>query len=119
VKEVMPEARISGTPAMPKGLRHSLGVNAFETSVPPHLLQRWLGHALLRTTYIYSDVMRFEERAFAVRERSRSHADRNRVWSRNVGRNQLFERVPSMAAVFVDLFPPALKFYQRISGAYI
>ncbi len=45
VKEVMAEAGISGTPAMPNGLRHGFGVNAFETSVPPHLVQRWLGHA--------------------------------------------------------------------------
>lgn len=67
VKEVMAEARIFGTPAMPKGLRHGFGVNAFETSVPPHLVQRWLGHASLKTTAIYGDVMGPEERAFAVR----------------------------------------------------
>jgi hypothetical protein len=41
--EVVAEAGIPGTPAMPKGLRHSFGVNAFETSVPPHLVQRWAG----------------------------------------------------------------------------
>jgi integrase/recombinase XerD len=67
VKEVMAEAGISGTPAMPKGLRHGFGVNAFETSVPPHLVQRWLGHASLKTTSIYGDVMGPEERAFAER----------------------------------------------------
>lgn len=67
VKEVMAEAGISGTPAMPKGLWHGFGVNAFETSVPPHLVQRWLGHASLKTTAIYGDVMGPEERAFAAR----------------------------------------------------
>jgi integrase len=34
---------------MPKGLRHGFGVNAFQSLVPPHLVQRWLGHASLRT----------------------------------------------------------------------
>jgi integrase/recombinase XerD len=67
VKEVMAEAEISGTPAMPKGLRHGFGVNAFEASVPPHLVQRWLGHASLKTTSIYGDVIGPEERAFAAR----------------------------------------------------
>jgi integrase/recombinase XerD len=67
VKEVMAEAGISGAPAMPKGLRHGFGVNAFETSVPPHLVQRWLGHASLKTTSIYGNVMGPEERAFATR----------------------------------------------------
>jgi site-specific recombinase XerD len=44
--------------AAPKGLRHSFGVNAFQSNVPPHLVQRWLGHASLRTTAIYADVNR-------------------------------------------------------------
>jgi integrase len=43
VKEVMAAAKIVGTPAMPKGLRHGFGVSAFQASVPPHLVQRWLG----------------------------------------------------------------------------
>jgi integrase/recombinase XerD len=67
VKEVMVAAGIAGTPAMPKGLRHGFGVNAFQSNVPPHLVQRWLGHASLRTTAIYSDVIGPEERAFAAR----------------------------------------------------
>jgi integrase len=52
---------------MPKGLRHGFGVHAFQASVPPHLVQRWLGHASLRTTSIYADVMGPDERAFAAR----------------------------------------------------
>lgn len=65
VKEIMAAAGISGTPAMPKGLRHGFGVNAFQSNVPPHLVQRWLGHASLRTTSIYGDVIGPDERAFA------------------------------------------------------
>lgn len=57
VKEIMAAASITGTPAMPKGLRHGIGVNAFQSNVPPHLVQRWLGHASLRTTSIYGDVI--------------------------------------------------------------
>jgi integrase len=67
VKEVMAAAGISGAPAMPRGLRHSFGVNAFQSNVPPHLVQRWLGHASLRTTAIYADVIGPEEREFAAR----------------------------------------------------
>jgi integrase/recombinase XerD len=53
--------------AMPRGLRHSFGVSAFQSNVPPHRVQRRLGHASLRTTSIYGDVMGPEERAFAER----------------------------------------------------
>ena len=67
VKEVMAAANIVGLPSMPKGLRHGFGVNAFQSFVPPHLVQRWLGHASLRTTSIYGDVVGPEEREFARR----------------------------------------------------
>lgn len=67
VKSVMLAAGISGTPAMPKGLRHAFGVAAFQARVPPNLVQRWLGHASLRTTSIYADVSGPDERAFAAR----------------------------------------------------
>jgi integrase/recombinase XerD len=66
VKAVMAAAQISGTQAMPKGLRHAFGVSAYR-SVPPHLVQRWLGHARLETTSIYGDVVGPEEREFAAR----------------------------------------------------
>lgn len=66
VKEVMQAAGIMGIAASPKGLRHTFGVAAFQTHVPPHVIQRWLGHASLRTTAIYGDVMGAEERGFAV-----------------------------------------------------
>jgi integrase/recombinase XerD len=67
VKAVMAAARTFGTPAMPKGLRHGFGVHAIQSGVPPHLLQRWFGHASLRTTAIYCDVIGPDERAFAAR----------------------------------------------------
>jgi integrase/recombinase XerD len=63
----MAAANISGMPAMPKGLRHGFGVNAFQSNIPPHLVQRWLGHASMRTTAIYGDVMGSDERAIAAR----------------------------------------------------
>lgn len=67
VKAVMAAAGLFGAAAMPKGLRHSFGVTAFQARVPPHLVQRWLGHASLRTTAIYADVTGREERSFASR----------------------------------------------------
>jgi integrase/recombinase XerD len=67
IKKVMSTAGIFGVPASPKGLRHTFGVSAFQGNVPPHLVQRWLGHASLRTTTIYADVSGKEERQFASR----------------------------------------------------
>ena len=67
VKSVMTSAGIVGAPAMPKGLRHGFCVNAIQSRVPLHLVQRWLGHASLRTTGIYADLAGPEERAFARR----------------------------------------------------
>lgn len=66
VKNVMKRAALSGSAAMPKGLRHTFGVAAFQ-AVPPHIVQRWLGHASLRTTGIYGDVSGREEQLFAER----------------------------------------------------
>lgn len=67
VKRAMRWADISGTPAMPKGLRHGFGVNAVTHNVPPNLIQRWLGHASLTTTVLYLDAVCAEERQFAER----------------------------------------------------
>jgi integrase/recombinase XerD len=66
VKVVMKRAGLSGSAAMPRGLRHTFGVAAFQ-AVPPHIVQRWLGHASLRTTGIYGDVSGNEEHLFAER----------------------------------------------------
>jgi integrase/recombinase XerD len=67
VKFLMDKAGVVGTPAMPKGLRHAFGVRAFELNIPPHMVQRWLGHASLRTTGIYGDAIGPEERRLAAR----------------------------------------------------
>jgi integrase/recombinase XerD len=67
VKKVMAAAGIVGAPAMPKGLRHGFGVKAFQSNVPTHLVQRWLGHASIKTTAIYGDVVGPDELAFAAR----------------------------------------------------
>jgi integrase/recombinase XerD len=66
VKVVMKRAGLSGSAAVPRGLRHTFGVAAFQ-AVPPHMVQRWLGHASLRTTGIYGDVSGREEQLFAER----------------------------------------------------
>ncbi len=60
-------AHVSGRRASPRGLRHSLGVNALQAGVPLHLIQRWLGHSRLSTTAIYADVVGPEELSFAAR----------------------------------------------------
>ncbi len=67
VKRQMAAAAVSQPAAMPKGLRHAFGVAAFQSAVPPHLVQRWLGHASLDTTAIYGDVSGREEREFAAK----------------------------------------------------
>ena len=67
VKRLMAAAEVSKPAAMPKGFRHAFGVTAFQSAVPPHLVQRWLGHASLDTTAIYGDVSGNEEREFASR----------------------------------------------------
>jgi integrase/recombinase XerD len=67
VKSVMLRAQIIGLQAMPKGLRHGFGVSAIRAKVPVTLLQRWLGHASLRSTAIYLDVAGDEEREIARR----------------------------------------------------
>jgi integrase/recombinase XerD len=69
-------ADINGLAAMPKGLQHAFGVNAFQSDVPPHLVQRWLGHVSLRTTSIYVDVLGADERMFAERMWRRSMLSR-------------------------------------------
>lgn len=67
VREVMRAAKITGRHASPKGLRHAFGVCAIQSNVPLNLIQRWLGHADIKTTTIYTDAMGPEERQFAAR----------------------------------------------------
>ena len=65
--EIMQAAGVHGSYATPKGLRHAFGVRAIQASVPLTLVQRWLGHADIKTTAIYTSAMGPEERDIAAR----------------------------------------------------
>jgi len=65
--EVMQAAGIRGSYATPKGLRHAFGVNAVQSGVPLNMVQRWLGHADIKTTAIYTHATGHEERNLAKR----------------------------------------------------
>lgn len=65
--EVMSDAMVQGSYASPKGLRHGFGVRAIQASVPLTLVQRWLGHADIKTTAIYTSAVGPEEREIASR----------------------------------------------------
>jgi integrase len=67
VKAVMAAADICGTQACPKGLRHGFGVGTIQAPVPETMVQKWLGHAHLSTTAIYTNAVGPEERALAAR----------------------------------------------------
>ncbi len=71
VTQVMKAAGIVGIQACPRGLRHGFAVGALNAGVPITLVQRWLGHADLKTTAIYTQVLGAEERAIASRMWSR------------------------------------------------
>lgn len=64
---VMREAGLTGSYASPKGLRHGFAVRAVQSNVPLTLVQRWLGHADIKTTAIYTSAMGPEERELASR----------------------------------------------------
>lgn len=67
IKHIMRDARITGPMATCKGLRHGFGMHAATKSVPPNLIQRWMGHASQTTTAIYLNAVGKEERGFAAR----------------------------------------------------
>lgn len=65
VKSVMDEAGVGAGPqATAKGLRHGFGVAAVTSGIPLNLVRKWLGHARLSTTAIYTDAVG-EEAAIA------------------------------------------------------
>lgn len=78
VREVMVSAGIVGPHATPKGLRHAFGVCAIQSNVPLNLIQRWLGHADIKTTAIYTSAMGPEEREIASRMWRRSRKESRR-----------------------------------------
>ena len=67
VKAVMAEAGIQGIKATPKGLRHAFGIAANQKGIQLNMVQRWLGHADIKTTAIYSQAIGIEERNLAKR----------------------------------------------------
>ncbi len=67
VKAVMAEAGIEGAKATPKGLRHAFGIAANQKGIALNMVQRWLGHADIKTTAIYSEALGTEERNVAKR----------------------------------------------------
>jgi integrase/recombinase XerD len=54
IKAVMLRSSIAGRQACPRGLRHAFGVGSLQAGVPLNLAQRWLGHARISTTAIYT-----------------------------------------------------------------
>lgn len=67
VTEVMEAADIAGLHATPKGLRHGFGIKAVISEVPLNMAQKWLGHARLATTAIYTNATGPEEKQIAQR----------------------------------------------------
>ena len=67
VCEVMEAAGINGLHATPKGLRHGFGIRAVSAGVPLNMAQKWLGHAQLSTTAIYTNATGPEEKQMAQR----------------------------------------------------
>ncbi len=51
--------------AKPKSLRHAFGAEAALRKVPLTLIKKWMGHAKLETTEIYTALTGKEERALA------------------------------------------------------
>ncbi|MEQ6335775.1 tyrosine-type recombinase/integrase [Sphingobium sp. MK2] len=50
VKALFDEEQVTGPMACCRGLRHGFGIRAAVNSVPPNIIQKWMGHALLSTT---------------------------------------------------------------------
>ena len=71
VRAVMDAARVYGVRACARGLRHSFGVHSILSGVPETKLQKWMGHASLRMTAIYVNIVGPEDRAIAKRMWSR------------------------------------------------
>ncbi len=67
VKEVMRAANIAPEYAMPKALRHAFGVGGAQAGISLAVMQRWMGHARIETTAIYTQVIGEEEQALARR----------------------------------------------------
>ncbi|MEM7068373.1 MAG: site-specific integrase [Pseudomonadota bacterium] len=67
VKQVLQQAGIHGIRGTARGLRHTFATYVIQCGVPITVLQRWLGHASIKTTAIYTQVLGAEERKVAAR----------------------------------------------------
>jgi len=68
VMEVMNAARINDGPhKCPKGLRHAYGIQAITKGVPLNMLQKWMGHAKMETTAIYTNALGEQQREIAAK----------------------------------------------------
>ena len=67
IKAVMDSAGIDGIKATAKGLRHAFGIAANQKGIQLNMVQKWLGHADIKTTAIYSEDLGTEERNVAKR----------------------------------------------------
>jgi site-specific recombinase XerD len=54
-------ANLHGAAACPKAFRHGFGTGNVQAGIPITLLQRWLSHARLSTTALYTEVVGREE----------------------------------------------------------
>jgi integrase/recombinase XerD len=87
VRDVMDRVPIRGPQATPKGLRHGFAMAAACVGVPLNIIQRWLGHADIRTTSIYTDASGQEEMRLA-----------RRLWQNNWHNNHPDETVDQPVA---------------------
>lgn len=62
VKQVMAKAGITGKKATPRGLRHSMGVILALNKVPANTIKNVLGHAAIKNTLIYLEIIDDERR---------------------------------------------------------
>ncbi len=67
IKRAMALANVSGVHACPKGLRHGYGIHAIRCGVQLNMVQKWMGHAHMSTTAIYTNASGIEEREIADR----------------------------------------------------
>lgn len=107
--EVMCAAGVVGSYASPKGLRHGFGVRAIQAQVPLNLVQRWLGHADIKTTAIYTSATGQEERAIAARMWAKDRAFDSRKTARQsrAGEPPQDDRATNAAAPGNGPKPPA------------
>jgi integrase len=67
VVAIMKQAGIAEGPhRVPKGLRHGYAIHAVNQGVPLHMLSKWMGHAIIKTTAIYANAVGQEQQAIAA-----------------------------------------------------